>query len=653
MNARRTALLLTIALAAAPSTWAQQSPAPEFNGSPARSARAHATGRILIKWRDQTTRSMSASARLQKAGAIAGLKLSSAGPIDDGRETLVAEAGTPVSAIEQAVASLERDGGLEYASVEYRRSAHALTNDPMLTQQWYLLSVEPAATRADAAWDVTQGSSAVVVAVLDTGVRFDHEDLGNVGIGNGKLLPGYDFVSNPQVANDGGGRDADASDPGDWVTLADVNASPNDVLDEDCLNEGQPVSSSWHGTRVSGLIGAQTNNATGVAGNGWNTRILPVRVMGKCGGSDLDIMDGMRWAAGISVSGLTNLNPAKIINLSLGGEGPCTTAYQSTINAVIAAGVLVVASAGNEGTQVSAPANCNGVLGVAGIRHVGTKVGFSNLGPEVGIGAPGGNCVHTAPNSACLYSIDVATNHGTQGPTTNGYTNQLNYNVGTSFSAPMAASAAALLRAVNPALTPSQLISLLKESATPYPTNSSVRTCTVPTSTSEVQNEECVCTTQTCGAGMLNAGAAVVAAGKPLALFQTSGSLDVGTTLSIDASDSFASQGRTIVSHLWSVANVTGTAPTLANASAASTTLQLSAPSEFTLRLTVTDDQGTQDTKEVPLATTTPVPTTPPPTPPSTGGGITSSGGGGGAFGWELLALALFGAAAQRRRLRA
>ena len=153
--------------------------------------------------------------------------------------------------------------------------------------------------------------------------------------------------------------------------------------------------SSWHGTRVSSLIAALTNNAEGVAGTGWNTLILPVRVLGKCGGTDSDIIAGMRWAAGIPVPGAPiNPTPARILNLSLGGSGACSAAYQAAVNEITARGVLVVVSVGNEGGAVASPANCAGVLGVAGIRHAGTKVGFSNLGPGTGIGAPGGNCVN-------------------------------------------------------------------------------------------------------------------------------------------------------------------------------------------------------------------------------------------------------------------
>jgi len=568
-------------------------------------------------------------------------------------QVLETESAQTLTSLEQAAAKLSADSAVAYASVEYRRSAHALTSDPLLLQQWFLLSNEAAATRSNIAWDVTQGSASVVVAVLDTGVRSEHPDLGPVANG-GKVLPGYDFVSNVSVANDGNGRDNDAADPGDWVTTTDKNNAVFSDCDE--------TSSSWHGTRVAGLIGARTNNAVGVAGNAWDTLILPVRVLGKCGGVDGDIIDAMRWAAGLTVPGVpVNPNPAKVINLSLGGEGVCTAAYQAAVNDVMAAGALVVASAGNEGTQVSAPANCTGVLGVAGIRHIGTKVGFSNLGPQVGIGAPGGNCVNTT-GGPCLYSIVVATNNGTQGPGTHGYT-QGGSNVGTSFSAPMVASAAALLKAVNTTLSPAQITLLLKDTATPFPTNPTVQACTVPSSISAPQDEECNCTTETCGVGMLNTGAAVAQASKPLAVLQTNGTVAVGSTLSLDATSSFAAQGHSIAAYHWSVSDVSGAAPSVANASAASTTLQLSGEAQFTLRLTVTDEQGTQDSKDVALATPASAPApppapTPPPTPqPTPTTGITNGGGGGGgAMGFELLSFALlvlaFASGQERIRIR-
>src|SRR5690606_31257016 len=151
----------------------------------------------------------------------------------------------------------------------------------------------------------------VVVAVLDTGIT-RHGDL------DANVLPGYDFISDAGKANDGDGRDNDPSDPGDWVTL------------NQCPGGNRAENSSWHGTHVAGTIAAVTNNAKGVAGTAFGARILPVRVLGTCGGYDSDIADAIVWAAGGSVSGVpTNANPAEVINLSLGGGGACGRTSQN------------------------------------------------------------------------------------------------------------------------------------------------------------------------------------------------------------------------------------------------------------------------------------------------------------------------------------
>ena len=172
----------------------------------------------------------------------------------------------------------------------------------------YAEPAQPAAIDATTAWDTATGRSDIVIGDLDTGIRFDHPDLGAVP-GN-RLLPGYDFISDPLVANDGGGRDPDASDPGGWVTAADA-ATPT-------FSGCTVANSSWHGTRTAGILGAITNNSTGIAGITSQTMILPVRVLGKCGGLDSDILDAMRWAAGLQVAGVpNNPHPAQIINMSL------------------------------------------------------------------------------------------------------------------------------------------------------------------------------------------------------------------------------------------------------------------------------------------------------------------------------------------------
>jgi serine protease len=272
------------------------------------------------------------------------------------------------------------------------------------------------------------------------------------------------------------------------------------------------------------LVAALTDNGIGMAGVAPGVRVLPVRVLGKCGGYDSDIIAGMRWAAGLSVPGApANPYPARLINLSLGGDGVCSAAYQEAVDEATAAGTVIVASAGNSsGHAVASPASCGGVIAVAGLRHAGTKVGFSSLGPEVAISAPGGNCVNTAANSECLYPILTTTNSGETVPVGSTYTDSHNVSVGTSFSAPLVAGVAALALSLHPELTPWEVRDLLRATARPFPpvgsipSSSGVPECTQPQSNlvgMPVDQLECYCTTASCGAGMLDAGAALGGAG--------------------------------------------------------------------------------------------------------------------------------------------
>ncbi|HRX88224.1 MAG TPA: S8 family serine peptidase, partial [Steroidobacteraceae bacterium] len=236
---------------------------------------------------------------------------------------------------------LRLDPRVEYVVMDERRQPQALPNDPLFVNQWYLQADQPAAINAAGAWNITTGESDVVVAVLDTGIRYDHPDLGRTENG-GRMLPGYDFVSGESnggflVANDNSGRDPDPSDPGDWITSADKNLP----LFANC----DTSNSSWHGTRVAGMIAASTNNSAGIAGGTWGARLLPVRVLGKCGGRDSDILAGMRWAAGLPVPGVPdNPHPAKVLNLSLGSSGSCSAAYAQLLSELNGRGVLVVTS---------------------------------------------------------------------------------------------------------------------------------------------------------------------------------------------------------------------------------------------------------------------------------------------------------------------
>ena len=163
----------------------------------------------------------------------------------------------------------------------------------------------------------------------------------------GRILPGYDFVSDPVIANDGDGRDGDASDPGDWIARSDLT-------DSQTFDGCDIAISSWHGTSIAGIIAANTNDGVWTAGIDWSVKILPVRVLGKCYGDDSDIIDGLAWAAGLSVPGVPpNPTPAQVINVSLGEQGECAPAYQQVIASALAHGVTraIIASAGNDSIE--------------------------------------------------------------------------------------------------------------------------------------------------------------------------------------------------------------------------------------------------------------------------------------------------------------
>jgi serine protease len=526
-----------------------------------------------------------------------------------------------------ALAALRGDAAVEFAAVDQRRYPHATTpDDPLFgpsanaTGQWYMLTPstltplsDAAATDAVSAWDITTGSTGTVIADVDTGVRFDHPDLLRAGLAgvHGRLLPGYDFVSgdvNPNspynslgtylIANDGDGWDADPSDPGDWISASDEQ----NVLFPAARcggPSGAPTDSTWHGTRVMGILGASTDNGVGIAGMTWNPYLLPVRALGKCGGYDSDIITAMQWAAGLSITGVPdNPYPADIINLSLGGSGTCSkTHYPAVISTLSTMGVLVVVSAGNENGPVDVPASCAGVLGVAGLRNVGTKVGYSSLGPEVGIAAPAGNCVNLTAG-ACLKSIDTTTNTGLTAPAANTYTDQGNPNLGTSFSAPIVSGIAALMRAVNANLTPAQLIARMKSSATVFPQPAAVPAC--PAVDANGNGIECVCPNNgsLCGAGMVNALAAVKAAQRPIAAVVVPASPGVGRAAVLDAGGSAASCGRTVASYAWSANPGTLIAP---SSTAAQVTVTPTGTAG-TVTLVVTDNLGDADTATLSVA---------------------------------------------------
>jgi serine protease len=332
-----------------------------------------------------------------------------------------------------------------------------------------------------------------------------------------------------------------------------------------------------------------------MASIGRNVMILPVRVLGKCGGYDSDIQQAMLWAAGLSSNPVPNPHPARVLNLSLGSPGTCPQSYQSVLAELAAANVTVVASAGNDGLAVDAPANCNGVIAVGGVRHIGTKVGYSSLGPQVAISAPAGNCVNVDAFEPCLHPLLTTTNIGTTRPVSNSFSDEESASVGTSFSAPLVAGTAALMLSVNSTLTPNDIKSGLQSTARSFPSSGAdvgVPICHAPNNFEQL---ECYCTTSTCGAGLLDAAAAVASVASAQAphvpLSASTANPTVGTPVVLEASDATVGSGRTGI-YQWAI-TAGGALAAFSGATDSSTaTLIPIGAGEVTATLTITDDLG-------------------------------------------------------------
>ena len=408
--------------------------------------------------------------------------------------------------------------------LKQREQRYAVTpNDVRFGAQWWLqaaLAGNTGAAGFTQAWDRSTGAPATglpaVVAVLDSGIT-SHPEL------NARLLPGYDFVSDTTYANDGNGRDNDPADPGDAIPDAERIANP--VAYGGC--PPAPLS-SWHGTLIAGQLAAVSNNTEGVAAGNWNTRVLPVRVAGRCGAALGDIIDALRWAAGLVVAGVpVNPNPARVIVLSYGGADPCDVAsatpeiaaaarlYTDTIAAVRAAGALVVVAAGNQRSVVGRPAGCPGAFGVASLNREGFKAAYSNLGAAIALATPGGDAgdggVAGGTCDAQLADTGVVStsNLGDVTPAAAGYAAAS----GTSFAAPAVAAVATLMLAVNPALTVADLDAGLRQSAKPHVRVPLLGACAA----SGNFNGRCECGPTSCGAGMLDADEALRYAAAPRA----------------------------------------------------------------------------------------------------------------------------------------
>lgn len=406
----------------------------------------------------------SASAVIARLAARTGQALKLKRVSGGNRALVVMPSGTTAAVLAAVYVAASADAAV--VNVERVRIARHqwLPNDTMWSQQWSL-GTGVGGIRAAQAWDMTPSGN-VAVAVLDTGIR-SHADL------DAKRLAGYDLITDTFISNDDDGRDADATDSGDYDDSLECSG-PWDFM------------SSWHGTHVAGIIAASTNNGQGMAGVAPGARIVPVRVLGRCGGTFEDISDGIRWAAGVPVAGLpTNPNPAKVMNLSLGGYGACPAAMQNAIDGALATGAVVVVSAGNESALASdfAPANCKGVITVGASNLLGDLSSYSNFGNLVALSAPGGD-------GGDLPGILSTLNGGITLPGVPSYASYM----GTSMASPHVAGVIALMLARDPSLTAGQILNRLRSGARVFPSGS-----------------DCAAVSGACGAGLLDAANAVAA----------------------------------------------------------------------------------------------------------------------------------------------
>ncbi|MEU4492077.1 S8 family serine peptidase [Streptomyces sp. NPDC023998] len=444
----------SVALAATP-------PAPSPKRAPASQSMTGlptaAVERVIVTYKSRTSEATSNTAAKSDATAKAaetGESLSFERRLAGGAALVDLGGKASKKDLTEVLDAFRADPSVASAEPDIRAYAMAVTpNDTEYTKQWDLFEAT-GGMNVPGAWDKTTGSG-VTVAVIDTGYAA-HTDLA------ANVVSGYDFISTAADARDGNGRDSDAKDEGDWS-----------ATDGECGTGSKASNSSWHGTHVAGTIAATTGNSKGVAGIAYNAKIQPVRVLGKCGGSSADIADAITWASGGTVPGVpANPNPAKVINMSLGGaSATCPSVYQNAINGAVSRGTTVVVAAGNSNANASGftPANCSGVINVASTSREGNRSFYSNFGSIVDVAAPGGETRRatdtpgtvTTPENGILSTLN-------SGATTQSTENYKPYQ-GTSMAAPHIAGLAALLKSAKSTLTPAEIEAAIKSNARPLP----------------------------------------------------------------------------------------------------------------------------------------------------------------------------------------
>lgn len=486
--------------------------------------------RIAVKFKYETPHTQKlgiASHRMNALASAAGMKLKYQRAMSGLAHVI--EFDRPLSAQDAKALAVRiaQDPSVEYAQPDIWVKPALTPNDSLYAQQWHYFAPsggQRGGANLPSAWDRSRGAN-IVVAVIDTGI-VSHADL------SGNIIGGYDFVTDLTTANDGNGRDADPTDPGD---LCPTDMSP---------------ANSWHGTHVAGTIAAITNNASGVAGVAYEARILNSRALGRCGGSLIDIADAITWSAGGTVAGVpANANPAKVINLSLGGSSTTCPAYaQAAIDYAISQGAVVVAATGNNGaiTTGIAPANCTGVIAVTAHTYEGDNANYANVGALVSMSAPGGTSGinQCTTLSGCLaYPILSTLNAGSYAT-----------KVGTSMATPHVAGVAALVFSTNLSRTPAQIKSILETTSRSHPTGTYCATLG----------------SGQCGVGMLDANNAVNAGLAPIVTATVSSSA-VPPGANVNISCAAQEQNGAIGSYTFNWTQISGPAVMFTDATSANT----------------------------------------------------------------------------------
>jgi serine protease len=441
-------------------------------------AAVQSSSRIIVKYRtgsaaarDRSSKVSVVQSALSRASLGAGkaraaaIRAEHVRTLGVGADLMRLDARLNRAELDKVVAEIAADPAVLYAEADVKlqrvdspkakEQPQLVPNDQYYqTYQWHLHNAA-GGINAPAAWDIAQGEG-VVVAVLDTGILPGHPDFA------GNLLQGYDFISDAETSR----RPTDdrvpgALDYGDWVATAN-ECGPNTPAED----------SSWHGTHVAGTIAEATNNGIGMAGVAYKAQVLPVRVLGKCGGYLSDIADAVTWASGGSVAGIpANATPAEIINMSLGGNGTCGSVYQDAINGAVSRGTTVVVAAGNSAANAGnyRPASCNNVVAVGATRITGGIASYSNYGAVVDLSGPGGGGGVDGNPGGYVWQAGY---NGTTTPTSGAYSYM--GMGGTSMASPHVAAVGALVQGALAAanrdiLTPAQLEALLKQTARPFP----------------------------------------------------------------------------------------------------------------------------------------------------------------------------------------